>query len=503
MSIMINALAGTGKTFTLIGGARCSKGHFNKTCQPTLQQGAIWKRISLDPKVDNVCFVAFAKSACKEIKERMVHDPWCKISTTHALGLETLKRHYAKREIFIAFDPAKIDKMISLAFNDQSIFTISRRHPGLVPAVKKLASLCKYCLDWGLGINESNLVTLAIEYGIYYEQLPYLAEITMKVVNLSKQHVKIVDFDDMLWLPVVLDIDIHQYDLLVIDECQDLNRTQQEFLIRSGKRFLLAGDRHQAIYGFRGADVRSMDTMKERLNQLGICQEMPLTVSMRCSKAVVNEAKRIVPTFEAHHSNKDGEVNVAFDCLTAKQGDMILCRINAPLFDLAFELAEEGKSIEMLGKDVASTIISMIESMKADDNNTLLKKVEAHRLSLLRKLVDIPNPKQANAVKITIEDRCSCLRSIIRSTDTPDDAIRAIKKLFADKTSAIRLSSVHQAKGLEAENVFIIHPELMPHPLAREQWQKDQEENIEYVAITRARETLTWVDGLDNQDYED
>ena len=57
----------------------------------------------------------------------------------------------------------------------------------------------------------------------------------------------------------------------------------------------------------------------------------------------------------------------------------------------------------------------------------------------------------------------------------------------------ILLSSVHRAKGLEADRVFIIEPGLMPHPGAKSDWQRVQEDNLKYVAITRAIRSLFWV----------
>ena len=49
------------------------------------------------------------------------------------------------------------------------------------------------------------------------------------------------------------------------------------------------------------------------------------------------------------------------------------------------------------------------------------------------------------------------------------------------------LSTVHKAKGLEADNVYILTPERMPHPKATN---PQEERNICYVAITRAKKNL-------------
>jgi superfamily I DNA/RNA helicase len=51
--------------------------------------------------------------------------------------------------------------------------------------------------------------------------------------------------------------------------------------------------------------------------------------------------------------------------------------------------------------------------------------------------------------------------------------------------------TVHRSKGLEAKVVYILRPDLMPHPKGNAQ----EERNLKYVAITRAKERLIWVNG--------
>jgi len=57
----------------------------------------------------------------------------------------------------------------------------------------------------------------------------------------------------------------------------------------------------------------------------------------------------------------------------------------------------------------------------------------------------------------------------------------------------VQLSTVHKAKGLEAERVFILRPDLMPHPAAKSADDMQTEANVEYVAITRTLNELRYV----------
>jgi DNA helicase-2/ATP-dependent DNA helicase PcrA len=59
-----------------------------------------------------------------------------------------------------------------------------------------------------------------------------------------------------------------------------------------------------------------------------------------------------------------------------------------------------------------------------------------------------------------------------------------------DTSNFVLLSSVHRAKGLEADVVHVIRPDQMPHPMARGPEAQAQEQNLIYVAYTRARREL-------------
>ena len=63
------------------------------------------------------------------------------------------------------------------------------------------------------------------------------------------------------------------------------------------------------------------------------------------------------------------------------------------------------------------------------------------------------------------------------------------------ETDGVLLSSIHKAKGLEADRVFLIEPEgaPVPHPMAKQDWEIEQEWNLRYVAITRAKKELIYV----------
>jgi DNA helicase II / ATP-dependent DNA helicase PcrA len=76
--------------------------------------------------------------------------------------------------------------------------------------------------------------------------------------------------------------------------------------------------------------------------------------------------------------------------------------------------------------------------------------------------------------------------------DSIDCVLSAINDLF-EQGKGICLSTVHKAKGLESPNVYILHPELMPARYAVQEWQKEQERNVQYVAVTRSKHQLVYM----------
>ena len=57
--------------------------------------------------------------------------------------------------------------------------------------------------------------------------------------------------------------------------------------------------------------------------------------------------------------------------------------------------------------------------------------------------------------------------------------------------------TAHKSKGLEAERVHILRPDLMPHANAKLDWELTQEDNLQYVAITRTKDLLAYVRDFD------
>ena len=94
-----------------------------------------------------------------------------------------------------------------------------------------------------------------------------------------------------------------------------------------------------------------------------------------------------------------------------------------------------------------------------------------------------------------MSDKIRAIKVIAKDLKTTDAVINRIEAIFKDdQKDGICLSTIHKAKGLESDRVFIIRPDKMflPHCM-RVAWMAEQEYNLAYVAYTRAKKFLGFV----------
>lgn len=533
--LIVEALAGTGKTTTLVEGLsilkndwtcrRCggtgvsSNGMFCPSCSkgqrpklvPSPQQALVWDEMQKSQgKVHTVGFCAFNKSIATELQQRVPEG--CEASTIHSMGNRAVKRAFPNLTNDCVEQYRTSNILADLLGKD--IRELRRFKPNLVSGVEDLVSKCKQnlvgyseryaCvrldgpdLDW-----ESTLQQLADHYTIelngdreaVFDLVPKVLERCLDVNRDGK-----IDYDDMIWLPVALDLNVFRYDLLLVDEAQDLNRCQQALALKAGRRLILCGDKNQAIYGFAGADSESIPRMTQILSDSDRgCVVLPLTVTRRCGKAIVAKAQEIVPEFEAHESNPAGLVSLAKyegdkDTYHGQvtDGDMVICRVNAPLVSQCFRFLKAGRKANIQGRDIGTGLIKTIKKMKANSINELIEKLDAWYHAESMKENAKKNPSDAKLMGL--KDRHDCLLTFCEDVLTIEDVIKKIQSIFTDQEGdGIRLSSGHKAKGLESHRVFILMPKgaECPHPMARLPHQKQQERNLLYVMYTRAIEEL-------------
>ena len=527
--VMIIARAGTGKTTTLIEGLKHIKGMETKI-QPSPQQKAIWDAMQPSKDAKTVCFCSFSNTIVNELKERVPSN--CEARTLSSLGYGAVRRAFQ----LLPGDDAINDNRVSMIIEKltkMSLTKLRADYPVQLQATIQLTKLCKVNLYDGT--DEEELWSLVDEYeielgGSQEKIFGWIPKILERCKQVDKD--SFIDYTDQLWLPIVLKLPLITFDLLLVDEVQDCNRCQQELAYRSGRRLVLCGDPAQAIYQFAGADSLSMRRMTETLEDTSQgCTTLVLNETRRCCKAVVREAQRYVPDFKAHKDNPEGEVRhlkIKPDMITGsdmsagsmgdvmnrllkgttpgedyreqvKSGDMILCRNNAPLIAEVFKFIRLGKKAIIRGRNIAENLIQLIARInkrkldEPDPKHTELTlfeaKLEEWAEEELRKEKVKKFPSDHKMESIT--DRRDCLKVFIEECKSVVEIAEKINSIFTDKsTDEILLSSVHKAKGLEAKRVFWIQ---VPKRKKLTKSQIESENNIAYVAITRAIEQLNYV----------
>ncbi len=467
---LISACAGSGKTFTLI---------------------AALAQINHSYPSASIAVLAFGNKISAELDQRIrshgiLHTT---VGTSHRFGklsCESHLRRYFKPNSFKLSDLAKI-LFPSLPYRITRIIT-------------HLASIAKSA---GVGITlpltEESILSLFHHHDIDLPEsklsISEFISLTHRLLVASAEDEKKLDVDDLIWMPLLKGWEIKQYDFVLIDECQDINATRLELVGRMVKKdgtITAVGDEPQAIFGFTGADDKSMQRIKERFQP----KEFSLTYSRRCSKAVIRHAQKIVPSIKALPDAKEGSVTEIDEPtfmmklrMEDHSKDAVLCRKNAPLMSIAVQLLNQGVPVRFEGTDQMKQLQSIIKRMEANDIPDLLVKMNQHQRLQALKLSPYAYEK--------LEDQLNCIRYFAEGFNITKltELEACMKSLFSDsdedKSQKLTLCSVHKSKGLEWKNVYLLGRNAwMPSRMATLPWMLQQEQNLIYVAITRAIENL-------------
>lgn len=431
-------------------------------------------------------FMAFNKSIAEELKTKLPTTVEC--NTFHSMGLRTLMKNFRFRM------QLEENKCFSLCmelfdFRKKEHKEKMRYYFALQELWEKIRlSLCE--------INERNVSALCIEYDLDYEN-SMINDLNKINERWRKDCAKIqdnksfkMDFPDMLWIPYnfVDEMNFPKYQVVMADEGQDLFTLQKEILQRYIKprgRFVAVGDSKQLIYNFMGSDLDVFNSIKEMPNT--IC--LPLSVTYRCAKKIVERANEVFPGTECTATAKEGVVRSG-DIFEAESGDFILCRNNFPLVAAFIMLLEKGKKASIMGWDFGENLCRLMDNQSCLDDLYLLLEDKASKLKK-RGLSEIAIIN--NASYVALKEKVSIIETLYKRFPGSFLALKQkIKNIFSDDKTGIILSTIHKSKGLEAKRVFFLNPELIPSKFAKTPKALYAEDCLKFVAITRAKEELVY-----------
>jgi len=431
-TVIVNAVAGSGKTATLMHLAtRYKKG----------------------------IYLAFNKAIVKDVVPKLPLGWQCK--TFNAFGLAMVKKHYPY---------AKVD------FNKYGKFGFA--HPSS-------SSLVSKHMDMNGNISRDSWKETCARFKISHNYIDEAKEILAR----GQENTTVISGNDMLQYPIDNGWKSEEYEIVLIDECQDLNPQQIAFLTCiPTKRIVFVGDTNQAIYGFRGSDPYAMDKIREHYNPV----EYELTESFRCPTEIISTVKHIVPAITSNKTggqvdsvNGNAEIDFPDECF-------IISRTNSNLVKLAYKFIQENKHFSIGG--------TFINQLKRDLNRVFNG---AQSLTGMRENVVNQYEKEITRAKglkwsiASIENKYDTLLAIINVATSPNDIAQFVKNLgmHSDSASCRKLMTIHASKGLESPTVYFIKADTCDYfkQKTNVQWERQQEDNLYYVACTRALDKLVFV----------
>ena len=343
----------------------------------------------------------------------------------------------------------------------------------------------------------------------------------------AKQRGNRIDFEDMLTLAVELyesDADAlalthRRYSWFSVDEYQDTNRLQEDLLrlwLGDRRDLCVVGDPDQTIYSFTGASSDYLLTFADRFADARVVR---LSQNYRSSPQVISLANRLIPGRELRstgadgpepelHSFADGDDEVAALVARIRALEVpfaevaILVRTNAQLVGLeaALTAAEIPFTVRGVRFFARPDVRAALRALRTDAAGRLSRIVVTRWRTELGFDETVPPGPGAEA-----RDRHAALGTLLAiarqlEAAQPDatvaDYLAELARRDADEASAggdgVTLSTLHRAKGLEWDAVFL--PQLeegtLPIRPSSDGAALAEERRLLYVGITRARRHL-------------
>lgn len=486
---MVNAAPGSGKTTTLVECIRRSSG--------------------------NVLALAFNKSIAEELTNR-IDTRSVKISTINSIGnwLLSIKRPMSVLTV------SKYKEAIGLAGEGATKKDKKRK--------EQLVGFCSLLRNHAVKPGSFELEVLiekfiqgsGVEFDDEWKVESLFDDAFALVSKLSGDNFK-HDFDDQVYLPVLYRWrPSRTFDWIYVDESQDLSPVQLELIKLLGgprSRYVFVGDRMQSIYAFRGADPKSLEILEKDFKTT----QLPLSISYRCPASVVTLLQQLHPNVYMRDDAPEGKVEILGHFTTAKWhgNGMVIARTNAALLAVALLLKKRGRRVRLELTMEQDSILNYFrkhkETLKELDSKFTKIYVAARAQAGHNKFLKwkVNEAKEKHLIARYLFEN-------FQDFTSADHIIATMKREPAPEFTAM---SIHRAKGLESENVYVVDlnrdsedaatSSTDPDDIIEElTWQTpleeppnldelhekirldlQQEMNVQYVAVSRSKMNLFFV----------
>ncbi|WP_434654470.1 DNA helicase PcrA [Thermoanaerobacterium thermosaccharolyticum] len=262
----------------------------------------------------NILAITFTNKAAQEMKDRVesllgyVGDIW--ISTFHSACVRILRRDIEKigyDKNFVIYDTQDQKSLVSDCIKELDLNEKQYTPKGMLSAISKakdkMISPDEYLLEFG---NDYRNKKVADVYRLYQKKLKKdnaldFDDIIIKTIELFKKDEEILRYYQ------------DRFRYIMVDEYQDTNRPQYEFVNLLAKRYrnlCVVGDDDQSIYGWRGADIKNILDFEKDYPEAKVIK---LEQNYRSTQVILDAANNVIDNNikrkkkQLWTDNKDGE----------------------------------------------------------------------------------------------------------------------------------------------------------------------------------------------------
>jgi DNA helicase-2/ATP-dependent DNA helicase PcrA len=496
---------------------------------------------------NQIVAITFTNKAAGEMKERtlsliqksglpMENVPF--MGTFHSFGAQILRREageFGRTGSFSIFDDNDTSKLVRSLLKEAGFDKI-KYHPNIV---KKAFSKMKNELSGADGAEDENIELL---FGRYEHILK--DKNAFDLDDLIEKTVRLVQIPEKLGKYQNL------FRHFLVDEYQDINTAQYsliKILSSKEKNLSVVGDDHQSIYGFRSADFRNFLNFEKDYPEARI---ITLDQNYRSTKNIVNASSAVISNNKYQRpktlwtDNEQGEpIRVSgFESAEEeaewlaerllgvdKGNSAILYRTNAQSRPIEQALIFAGIPYFIFGglkfydrKEIKDLVAAIRYSVNPKDELSKERLLKEFKKTKVKPIIDsLPemaislSPVEFIGFILKETDYFSSLRSeknfeermeniselisFAEGFESLGELIERISLLQStdqpkgDASAPVKLMTIHMAKGLEFENVFLVGASegLIPHERSVfKEADLEEERRLMYVAMTRAKKKL-------------
>ena len=460
---------------------------------------------------EDIAFVSFSRKAADEARTRaasalsMNADQMVWFRTLHSMAFQYLGLN--SQRVLKGADFTQLGNLLGLEFSSNSSLSMADGQL-FSPGKGGDAYLSMIQLARVRGVSLEQQFSDTNNRRLHYQQLKLVAE----VLRDYKRDTGKLDFVDMIE-DFIAQGEGPRLEVLIVDEAQDLAPLQwrmvHEVLRPRAKRIYFAGDDDQCIYSWMGVNVRDFLNASDHKTVLDKSYRLPRNIyniaDALVNRVVVRQPKVWSPVNEAghvvwHHDIMDLNLN---------SGEwLILARTNYIANKIAADLKEQGHLFwrEGSGWSISPNVLTGIEVWHKLCKGLTATATELKTLSTLLKsdivtksgrknlaTLDNETPYALDDVKenfSTSDLKEKLWHEVLKVAERERIYITSVRrrgeKILTDKPR-IKISTIHKAKGGEADNVALL---LDSSRACAESEDQDGEVRTFYVGMTRAKKAL-------------